>query len=178
MIRPIVIYGDPILRKKTEPVTDFSGLEDLIQDMYDTMYEEEGIGLSANQIGVDLNLMVVDVTHTDEWDEPMAIANAHITDSWGENVIEEGCLSLPEIRFDVTRPEEILLKYQDQTGKQFESQFDGLMSRVLQHEFDHLNGVMIIDYQTPIQLQQYKSRLRELSEHPKEKSQISKGIVL
>tara|TARA_B100001971_G_scaffold133496_1_gene123266 strand:- start:117 stop:659 length:543 start_codon:yes stop_codon:yes gene_type:complete len=180
MVRPIITYGDPILSKLTKLVSDFSCIEDLIQDMFDTMYEEEGIGLAANQIGIDLNLLVVDISHTEEWDESMVFANVEIIDFNGESVIEEGCLSLPEIRFDVTRPEEIVLKYQDQTGKQIESEFGGLMARVLQHEIDHLNGVMMIDYLSPLQFQQYKNRLQKLTNRQKEETQeqFSRGIVL
>jgi peptide deformylase len=180
MVRSIITYGDPILRKKTKQVTDFSHLEDLYQDMFDTMYEEEGIGLAANQIGIDLNLMVIDISHTEEFTEPMVIANAYITDSQGEDVMEEGCLSLPEIRIDVIRPEEIVLKYQDETGKQFENAYDGFMARVLQHEIDHLNGVMMIDYLSPLQIKQYKNQLQDLSNNQKAvaQNQFSRGIIL
>ncbi|MFQ6608872.1 MAG: peptide deformylase [Fidelibacterota bacterium] len=180
MVRPIVTYGEPILRKKTEKISNFSDIESIIQDMFETMYEEEGIGLAANQIGVSYHLMVVDVTHTEEWDKPMVFANAQIIGSQGESVMEEGCLSLPEIRFEVTRPEEIVLKYQDQTGKQFTSSYTGLMARVIQHEIDHLNGILMIDYLSPLQRLQYKSQLQEITGNRLEVTteQFSKGIVL
>jgi peptide deformylase len=89
-------------------------------------------------------------------------------------------LSLPEIRIDVIRPEEIVLKYQDETGKQFENAYDGFMARVLQHEIDHLNGVMMIDYLSPLQIKQYKNQLQDLSNNQKAvaQNQFSRGIIL
>ena len=142
----VVNYGNPILRKKCNQVTNFPQLSDLIDDMFDTMYEEEGIGLAANQVGIDLNLFIIDISHTDDDEFPRIFINGEITSSRGESVFSEGCLSIPEVALEVTRPEVILFKYQDIHEKWYEEEFDGLLSRAIQHEIDHLNGVLFIDY--------------------------------
>ena len=109
----LVNYGNPILRKKCNQVTNFPQLSDLIDDMFDTMYEEEGIGLAANQVGIDLNLFIIDISHTDDDEYPRIFINGEITSSRGESVFSEGCLSIPKVALEVTRPEVILFKYQD-----------------------------------------------------------------
>ena len=109
----IVHYGDPILRKKCAPVKDFSILGNLLDDMFDTMYEAEGIVLAANQVNLNLSLFIIDITHTEEADEPNIFINPEITAKAGdENIYPEGCLSFPGITLDVVRPEQISLKYQ------------------------------------------------------------------
>ena len=147
----VVNYGDPILRKKCKQVTDFSNLTSLIEDMFDTMYEEEGIGLAANQVGVDMNLFIIDIAHTDENEFPRIFINGAITKLEGESTFSEGCLSIPQVALEVIRPETILFKYQDINQKWHEEKFDGLLSRAIQHEMDHLNGVLIIDLVDEIQ---------------------------
>ena len=158
----VVKYGDPILRKKCSTVTDFSKLDILVDDMFDTMYEEEGIGLAANQVGIDMNLMVIDVSHTEETDETNVFVNGEITDSWGESVFEEGCLSIPEVRLEVKRPEFITFKYQDMEGNEKEEEFTGLLGRAIQHEIDHLNGVFIVDRVSSLVKMQVKKQLKEI----------------
>ena len=114
--------------------------------MFDTMYEENGIGLAANQIDVDLQLFVVDISDIDEEGESIHVfANAEIIESEGESWMNEGCLSVPDVRLDVKRPNKIILKYQDRNGKKFTNEFDELLARVIQHEVDHLNGNLIIN---------------------------------
>lgn len=147
----VVNYGDPILRKKCQPVNDFSKLPAFVEDMFDTMYEEEGIGLAANQVGVDMNLFIIDIAHTDEKEFPRIFINGEITKSYGESVFSEGCLSIPQIAFEVTRPEKIRFKYQDMKKQWHEEEFDGLLARAIQHEMDHLNGVLIIDLVSEMQ---------------------------
>ena len=142
----VVNYGNPILRKRCKQVTDFSRLSDFIDDMFDTMYEEEGIGLAANQVGVDLNLFIIDISHTDDNEYPRIFINGEITSSQGESIFSEGCLSIPEVALEVTRPEVISFKYQDINEKWHEEEFDGLLARAIQHEIDHLNGVLFIDH--------------------------------
>ena len=144
-VRHIVYYGDPILREKCKDVFPEEDLSDLINDMMDSMYEAEGIGLAANQIGVNKNLFVVDISHIDENETPRVFLNGKIENSQGESVYSEGCLSLPEIKFDVARPEIITFSFQDKDGKKKVEEFDGLLSRAIQHEVDHLNGILIID---------------------------------
>lgn len=142
----VVHYGNPILKNKCKPVTNFSNLDSLINDMFDTMYEENGIGLAANQIDVDLQLFVVDISDIDEQGESIHVfANPEITNTIGESWMNEGCLSVPEVRLDVKRSSKITLKYQDRYGKKFTNDFDALLARVIQHEVDHLNGNLIIN---------------------------------
>ena len=158
----IVHYGDPVLRRKGERVTKFDGaLAQLAAEMVVTMHEAAGIGLAAQQIGRAIQLCVVDLRRTDAeftWEldgakpplevfMPLVIANPEIAVARGtpEDVYEEGCLSFPEIRGDVVRPEAIAVKYQDERGTPHTLRCDGLLARCIQHEADHLNGVLFID---------------------------------
>lgn len=141
----IVHYGNPFLRKVCNPVEDFETLPDLVDDMFDTMYEAEGIGLAANQVGLNMNLFIIDVSHTEETDESHIFVNGEITGSWGESWFEEGCLSIPDVRLEVKRPEFITFQYQDIEGEERTEEFTGLLARAIQHEMDHLNGVFIVD---------------------------------
>ena len=145
-VREVVHYGDPILRKVCKPVKDFKKLSSLIDDMFDTMYEESGIGLAANQIGVDLNLFIIDISGIEGETESVHIfINGEIMESSGESWFEEGCLSIPDVRLEVKRPEVITFKYQDQRGEEHTDQIGGLLARAIQHEVDHLNGIFIVD---------------------------------
>ena len=147
----VVNYGDPILRKKCDEVKDFSKLSTLIEDMFDTMYEEEGIGLAANQVGVNMNMFIIDIAHTDDDEFPRTFINGTIIKFEGESSFSEGCLSIPKVALEVIRPEAILFKYQDINQNWHEEKFDGLLARAIQHELDHLNGVLIIDLVDQIQ---------------------------
>ena len=158
----VVKYGHPILERKMKEVTDFSILPELTKDMFDTMYEEEGIGLAANQIDEDLNLFVVDITHTDEWSQPMTFVNVKIVDKWEKSTMEEGCLSVPGVRIDIQRAESVQLEYEDINGHKYNEKFEGLMARVIQHEMDHINGLLIINKVTRLKLSQYKLQLEEI----------------
>ena len=126
-------------------VKDFSKLESLLNDMFDTMYEENGIGLAANQVGFDMNLFIIDISGIEEDEKTRVFINGEIINSEGESWFEEGCLSIPDIRLNVKRPDIIKFKYQDEKGQEFEEDFDGLLARAIQHEVDHLNGVFIVD---------------------------------
>ena len=177
----VVNYGNPILRKRCKQVTDFSRLSDFIDDMFDTMYEEEGIGLAANQVGVDLNLFIIDISHTDDNEYPRIFINGEITSSQGESIFSEGCLSIPEVALEVTRPEVISFKYQDINEKWHEEEFDGLLARAIQHEIDHLNGVLIIDLVSEMQRLKVNKEIKRIKNDSiiKLKRQpISKGFVL
>ncbi len=166
----VIKYGDPILRKKCVNVKDFSALPELVDDMFATMYEEEGIGLAANQVGVDMNLMIIDVSHTEETDETNIFINGEVTDSWGESVFEEGCLSIPEVRLEVKRPEFIKFKYQTMTGEEKEEEFSGLLGRAIQHESDHLNGIFIVDRVSSLVRMQVKKQLKEIKQTSSQKN--------
>ena len=177
----VVNYGNPILRKRCKQVTDFSRLSDFIDDMFDTMYEEEGIGLAANQVGVDLNLFIIDISHTDDNEYPRIFINGEITSSKGESIFSEGCLSIPEVALEVTRPEVISFKYQDINEKWHEEEFDGLLARAIQHEIDHLNGVLIIDLVSEMQrlkVNKEVKRIKNDSIIKLKRQTITKGFVL
>jgi len=174
--KEVVKYGDPILRKKTADVEDFTQLTDLVEQMFDTMVEEEGIGLAANQIGVDLNLLVFEVIDLDEDIDSgkVVMANAEIIASSGKEMMEEGCLSLPDVRIELERPEQITVRYQDISGTIQETSFTGMQSRVIQHEFDHLHGRFITDYLTPAKKSLIQKRLQEIAKNGKP----SRSVVL
>lgn len=145
--------GDPVLRRETQKIDSFdSSLAEFVKNMFKTMKKEEGIGLAAPQVGHSKKILVVDIStiEDEEFNEAQAFVNPEIIESWGESIVEEGCLSIPEIREDVSRPSGIKIKYQDETGKNFVSDFEGWMARVLQHEVDHLNGILFLDHISPL----------------------------
>jgi peptide deformylase len=168
MIYPVTVFGDPVLRKKAEPVTkNFPDLKGFIQNMFDTMYNSDGVGLAAPQVGQAIRIFVLDTTTTEEDELPgikKAFINPEILEKSGEEwVMNEGCLSLPEIREDVIRPETVRIKYQDEEFNVFEEVFGGFTSRVIQHEYDHLEGVMFVDYLNPLKKRILKSKLTAIS---------------
>ena len=164
----IVKYGDPILRKKCKLVKDFSNIGTIVDDMFDSMYEAEGIGLAANQVGINLNIFIIDISHTEESDDSYVFVNSSIIESSSnKSSSSEGCLSLPNISLDINRPEKIKLKYQTIDGKWCEDDFSGLLGRAIQHENDHVNGVMIIDRVSEIEKIKHKTVLKELEVNSK-----------
>ncbi len=151
MLYDIKIIGDPILRRKAEPITVFDEqLKSFVKDMFEVMYKEDGIGLAAPQIGRSVRLFVVDVSPLDENEQKKVYINPEIINNWGESTLEEGCLSVPGVREEVLRPERIEIKYQDESGKEYVEILDRWPSRVIQHEYDHLNGVLFVDRISPI----------------------------
>ena len=155
-VRKVVTYGHPVLRKVSSDITDFSNIDSLIQDLFDTMYEFDGIGLASNQIGIDKRIFVVDISHMEESDEesdkPLVFINGRVDNTVGSDVDSEGCLSLPEIRINVERYESIRYKYLDRDLNKHSTNFSGLLARIIQHENDHLDGKLITDYATPADL--------------------------
>lgn len=144
-IRLIRIDEDPILRKKSKPVTVFDEkLKVLVDDMVETMHHADGVGLAAPQIGILKQVIVLDL-YDDEG--PMALINPRIVDKKGKQIEEEGCLSLPGRHGMVERPYEVTVQYEDVTGESYELTGEELLSRVLCHEIDHLNGILYIDKQ-------------------------------
>ena len=170
MILPIYTYGLPVLRKQAEEVPqDFPELQTLVQDMFDTLANSEGVGLAAPQIGKSLRLVVVDLDALKE-DEPQyegfrrAYLNPEIVEYGSStDTYEEGCLSLPGITESVKRPTTILLRWQDLDGTKHEEWIDGFLARVLQHETDHLEGRVFTDRLTPLRKQLVKKKLNQLS---------------
>ena len=147
-IKPIIYLPDPILRQKSVAVERVdSELESFIQDMIETMYDAPGIGLAAVQVGVPRRLLVIDVAGKDEPRNPQVFINPELV-ATGEdtNVYEEGCLSIPDYYADVERPESVTVRHLDRTGKEQVTEANGLLATCLQHEMDHLNGVLFIDH--------------------------------
>ena len=168
-IMNIVKYGDPILNNKCRLVAEFSKLESIIEDMFDSMYEAEGIGLAANQVGLNMHLFIIDVTHTDEVEDTHIFINSKIISWSGEKTFfQEGCLSLPGIALDVERPEKIELEYQTIDQKWHKHEFEGLLSRAIQHEMDHLNGIFIVDRVSEVEKIKYKKELKTIEADSKD----------
>ena len=147
-IRPIIIAPDPVLKTKAKPVENIDGgIVRLMDDMLETMYRAPGIGLAAPQIGVLQRVIVVDVADKGEKPQPFAMANPEILWHSDEtSVHNEGCLSLPDHYADVTRPKQVRLRYIDRDGEVRELDADNLLATCVQHEIDHLNGVLFIDH--------------------------------
>ncbi len=167
MILPIRLYGDPILRVHARNITsDSPDVQALIDDMTDTMRGAAGIGLAAPQVGRDLRLFIVDLGAVDElWgDEPMVFINPQILwEGDEEEEFEEGCLSIPDVRAGVIRPERIRVSYLDRQFASRTLDVGDLLARVIQHEFDHLEGVLFIDHISAFRRNLLKSRLREIT---------------
>tara|TARA_B100001123_G_scaffold160165_1_gene185073 strand:- start:25 stop:510 length:486 start_codon:yes stop_codon:yes gene_type:complete len=141
---------DPILRRKAVEVRNFDfSLSSLTENMFETMYESKGIGLAAPQIGISQRLIVIDIEEVDAEFPPLALVNPTITESSGEELGEEGCLSLPDFRAIVRRSTEVSINAQNIDGQAVHFSAQGLMARVLQHEIDHLDGILITDRLRP-----------------------------
>lgn len=154
---PVRIFGDPGLRQATTPIeTIDASLVRLAEDMIETMYEAEGLGLAANQIGVQRRLFVYDVG-----EGPGVVINPEIVESRGEWVYPEGCLSIPDLRWDLVRPKEVHLRGISLEGEQFDIEADEVLARCFQHEVDHLDGVLILERLDPDQRREAKRILRE-----------------
>lgn len=169
MILPIYLYGMPVLRKKAEDITpDYPELDKLIKNMYDTLKSSEGVGLAAPQVGVSVRVLVLDLdplsdVYPDYKGLLKTMFNATIEEYEGPNVTrEEGCLSFPGIHESVTRKEKIRVSYDDENFVRRTEWFEGYIARVIQHEYDHLEGKMFIDYVSPIRKQLIKSKLNAI----------------
>jgi peptide deformylase len=143
---PILTHPDPRLRQRTLPVTDFGdGLQQLIGDMFETMYAAPGVGLAANQVGVQLRLAVMDCAIDKTQPQPLVIVNSEILETAEPELVEEGCLSVPGAQEMVRRFRRLRLRAQDRHGQAFELEAEGLLAQCIQHELDHLNGQLYID---------------------------------
>lgn len=168
MILPIVAYGDPVLRKKGATVTqDYEGLTTLIANMWETMYASRGVGLAAPQVGKPINLFLVDTASFEDENYPSlkkVFINAEILEESGDLwEFEEGCLSIPLIRENVKRKSIIKIKYQDEHFNWHEEQYDGIAARVMQHEYDHVKGVLFVDYLSELKKRLLKNKLINVS---------------
>jgi len=147
-IRPIIFLPDKRLRQVSKPVARIDGeVRTLVADMFETMYDAPGVGLAAVQVGVPKRVVTIDATRGDDPKNPIALINPEIVWSSEERVAhEEGCLSIPEYLDEVVRPERVKVRFLDLDGKQQEIDADGLLARVMQHEVDHINGILFIDH--------------------------------
>lgn len=177
MIYPIVAYGDPVLRKKAQDIpADFPGLSALIDDMFETMYGASGIGLAAPQIGKSIRIFIVDATPFED-DEDLSEAdrkmlgqfkkvfiNAEIIQERGDEwVFNEGCLSIPDIREDVFRKDEITIRYVDTDFKEHTEVYSGIAARIIQHEYDHIEGILFTDHLSALKKRMIKGKLTQIS---------------
>ncbi|MFD0861306.1 peptide deformylase [Sungkyunkwania multivorans] len=181
MILPIVAYGDPVLRKKAKEISkDHPDLSTLIENMWETMYQASGIGLAAPQVGVPIRLFLVDATPFGEDEElteeermtlkefKKVFINAQMLDETGDEwAFNEGCLSIPDIREDVFRQETIRIKYLDENFEEHVDEFDGIAARIIQHEYDHIEGILFTDKLSGLKKRLIKGKLNK----------ISKGLV-
>jgi peptide deformylase len=168
MVYPVVVYGDPVLRKRASDIPQGEDVKKLVADMFETMVAADGIGLAAPQIGKSIRLFVVDATMLE--DEPdlktfrKVFINAQILDSGGEpEDMEEGCLSIPNIRENIRRDAQIRISWYDENWVQHEEDFTGMKARIIQHEYDHIEGKLFLDHLTPLRRRLLQGKLNNIS---------------
>ncbi|NJD57388.1 MAG: peptide deformylase [Nitrospirae bacterium] len=155
-------YPSPVLKKKAAPVSVFDeALQQLIEDMVETMYAAPGVGLAAPQVGISKRLAVIDISSRDEKYPLIVLINPSIVKSEGEIEFEEGCLSIPEYTAKVKRSENLIVRAHDRAGTEVEIEAGGLLAIALQHEIDHLDGLLLIDRISPIKREFFKKRYRK-----------------
>jgi peptide deformylase len=172
MVLPVYVYGMPVLRKTAPEIPeDFADLDQLIEDMFETMHASDGVGLAAPQVGKSLRIFVVDTTPMAEnREEPelkdwrKVFINPYIIEEWGDPwSFEEGCLSLPNLREEVMRPTHVRIEYYDEHWDLKEEVYEGIQARVIQHEYDHLDGILFTDKVTPLRRKLLNGRLNAIS---------------
>tara|TARA_E500000331_G_scaffold236931_1_gene227277 strand:+ start:7183 stop:7743 length:561 start_codon:yes stop_codon:yes gene_type:complete len=171
MILPIVAFGNPVLREKCKEISeDYANLSQLIDDMFETMYKASGVGLAAPQINKAIRLFIIDTTAFAEDHEsditPLkeVFINPRIIKEKGKEwLFNEGCLSIPEIREDIARKSEIEIEYFDVNFKKYNKKFDGITARVIQHEYDHIQGILFTDKLSPLRKRVLKGKLNEVT---------------
>lgn len=171
MILPIYIYGQPVLRKIAKNIDpeQYPHLQELIANMYETMYNADGVGLAGPQVGLEDRIFVVDLDPLADDEHPefkgfkKVFINAEITERTGDvELVEEGCLSIPGIHEKVPREEHIRIKYLDENLESHDEPYSGFMARVIQHEYDHLDGAMFVDRISPLRKRMIKSKLTDM----------------
>ena len=167
MIYPIVLYGDPVLKRKTDEIPEGEDIKELVNDMFETMYHASGVGLAAPQIGKSLRLFVIDSGPIEEKEgegRKQAFINPQIIESFGDPWdFEEGCLSIPGIREDVKREPEITIDYFDEDWNHHVETFDDIQARIIQHEYDHIEGILFTDYLSAFKKRLIKAKLANIS---------------
>jgi peptide deformylase len=165
-IHEVLKYPDPVLALRGEPVTEFTPeLEQLVEEMFDSMYAAQGIGLAAPQIGISKQITVIDVSFKERPEDKLVLINPVVLDQEGKQVEEEGCLSLPEIRAKVERAEWVKVRAQNEKGEFFEVEGDELLARALLHEIDHLHGVLFIDRISRLKREMILRRIKKLQKN-------------
>jgi peptide deformylase len=163
MIYPIVKFGDPVLDRPAEAVTKFDGeLHRLLDDMFESMYAARGVGLAAPQIGISRRIAVIDITFQEDPNAKLVLINPEIIHKEGRHTQQEGCLSLPEFRENVTRPRVVTVRAQDAKGNWFEKTGEDLLARALLHETDHLNGKLYITHISALKRDLIKRKVKKL----------------
>lgn len=169
MILPVYAYGQAVLKKVADPIEkDFPNLQELIENMWETMYHASGMGLAAPQIGVSARLFIVDTLQLKDEEKSKGgikkvFINAQKIEEGGEPwTYEEGCLSIPQITGDVERPAQIKLRYQDENLEEHEEIFTGMNARVIQHEYDHIDGILFLEHLKPIKRRLLKRKLENI----------------
>ena len=162
----VTVYGDPVLRQRAKEISpEMKGLKEIIENMWETMYYSDGVGLAAPQVGLSIRLFIIDASpYTDEEPElkdfKKVFINPEVIEISGDEwIMNEGCLSLPEIREDITRPDTVRIRYFDENFEEHDEIFKGYAGRVVQHEYDHLEGKLFIDYLSPLRKRLLKSKL-------------------
>ncbi|MSR20245.1 MAG: peptide deformylase [Gemmatimonadetes bacterium] len=165
-VREIRLLGDPVLRKEADEVVAFdAGLRALVRDMFETMYHEEGIGLAAPQIGIGKRVIVVDLRREDHDDEPLALVNPRVIWASSETAKQtEGCLSIPTLEEIVERPAKVRVEAHDPEGERVELHADDLLGRALQHEIDHLDGILFLDRVSALKRRMLLRKWKKLEE--------------
>jgi peptide deformylase len=177
MIYPIVAYGDPVLRKVTVDIDKSYDVKKLSEDMFETMYNAKGVGLAAPQIGLNVRMFVVDGRPFNEGEDmeerdkdPSLIdfkkvfINAEILEEDGDDwAFEEGCLSIPDVREDIYRPEYVTIKYFDTDWNEHTEEYEGLAARIIQHEYDHIDGILFTDHLNPVKKRMLKNKLAKIT---------------
>ncbi|MDX1627466.1 MAG: peptide deformylase [Fulvivirga sp.] len=168
MIYPIVVYGDPVLKKKAKEIEKGEiDVKQLSEDMFETMESAHGIGLAAPQIGKSIRMFVVDgspMEEDDMMDFKKVFINPEMIEETGDPwAFEEGCLSIPNIREDVHRKEKIRIRYFDENWEEHEDEFDGMKARIIQHEYDHIEGILFTDYLSPLKKRMLKGKLQNIT---------------
>ena len=163
MIYPIVLYGNPVLETPAEPVTEFNDeLKKLVEDMFESMYAAHGVGLAAPQIGIGKRVAVIDVTFKEDPEARLVLVNPEIIHREGRQSSQEGCLSLPDFRENVTRANIVTVRAQDVNGNWFEKTGEELLARAMLHETDHLNGRLFISHVSGLKRDLIKRKIKKL----------------
>jgi peptide deformylase len=164
MILKILKYGAPELRNVSKPIEVFNGeLDTIVKDMFETMYGSPGIGLAAAQVGINIQLVTIDLSVGEDESKKLVICNPRIVCSEGTQRGDEGCLSIPDFNENVTRPKRLVIQAKNQKGDDLNIEAEGLLARCLSHEIDHLRGVLFVDHLSPLKRSLIRNKIKKLT---------------